>query len=124
MNTRKVARGLGWFSIGLGLAEVIATKKLGRFLGMEDRRGLLRFYGMREIAAGVGLLSQERLAPWLWARVAGDALDLATLGRAATGRRARRLNLGLAAGAVAGVTALDVLAGARLQRHDEAPATA
>lgn len=33
MNTNKLATGLGWFSLGLGLAEIFAPKKLGRALG-------------------------------------------------------------------------------------------
>ncbi len=113
MNVRKIAKGLGWFSIGLGLAEVFATKPLGRMLGMEEHPKLIRAYGLREIGAGVGLLMQSRMAPWLWARVAGDALDLATLGSALSGGRKRR-NAAIATGAVAGVTALDILAGRRL----------
>ena len=116
MKTRTLARGLGWFSIGLGLMEVVATNRLGRMLGMEERKGLVRLFGLREIAAGIGLLSQDHLAPWLWARVAGDALDLALLGGAFAGHPARRGNVGRAAGAVAGVTALDVYAGQRLSR--------
>ena len=81
---------------------------------------LLRLFGLREIAAGVGLLSQDRLAPWLWARVAGDALDLAVLGSAFAGAPGRRANVGFATGAVAGVTALDVLAGRRLSQASAA----
>lgn len=61
------------------------------------------------MAAGVGILSQARPAPWLWARVGGDALDLAALGAALTADRARRGNIGFSIGAVAAVTALDIL---------------
>lgn len=113
MDTKKVAKGLGWFSIGLGLAEVFATKPLGRILGMENHPKLLRVFGLREIGAGVGLLSRSRLAPWLWARVAGDALDLAMLSSALVAGTKRR-NAGIATGAVAGVAALDIITGRRL----------
>ena len=34
-TTLGLARGLGWFSIGLGLVEVLAPETLGRALGME-----------------------------------------------------------------------------------------
>ncbi len=113
MDTRKVAKGLGWFSIGLGLTELLGARPLSRMLGMEDHRTLLRIFGLRELGAGIGLLSQSRMAPWLWARVAGDALDLAVLGSALfSGPRPR--NAGIATGAVAGVTALDIVAGRRL----------
>src|SRR3954471_14602345 len=104
MRTHSVARALGWFSIGLGAVELLMPGALGRFLGSE-RTGLLRGFGLREIAAGAGILAADRVAPWIWARVAGDALDLAALGLAIA--RGRRRNALLATGAVAGVTALD-----------------
>ena len=80
MNADTLAGGLGWFSIGLGLGEVVASRGLGRYLGMEDRAGVLRAFGVREIATGVGLLASRRRAPWMWGRVAGhfdlELLDL------------------------------------------------
>jgi hypothetical protein len=113
MRARKIARALGWFSIGLGALEIVAPGALARFLGSE-RRGLIRSFGLREIAAGVGILAGNRVAPWIWARVAGDVLDLAALGFAVARGRCR--NALVATGAVAGVTALDVLTGQRLAR--------
>jgi hypothetical protein len=114
MNTRKVAIGLGWVSIALGLTEIIAARPLARALGMK-RPGLLRLFGVREIASGIGLLTQERKGPWVWARIAGDALDLATLGSAALSRHnPRRNNAALAIASVAPIVALDVMAGRQL----------
>jgi hypothetical protein len=111
MRTKTLARALGWFSIGLGAAEILAPGMLNRFLGSE-RKGLLRTFGAREIAAGVGILASDRVAPWIWSRVVGDVLDLAALGVAIA--RGRRRNALIATGAVAGVTALDLLVGQRL----------
>ena len=34
MRTRKIANGLGWFSIALGLTEIIGAKPLSRALGL------------------------------------------------------------------------------------------
>ena len=51
-KTDTLARGLGMFSIGLGLAEVFAARSLTRFLGMEGHETLIRAYGLREIANG------------------------------------------------------------------------
>jgi hypothetical protein len=108
-----VARALGWFSIGLGLAEVLMPRKLTEQLGMEGDETLLQFYGAREIAAGVGILMSGNPAPWVWGRVAGDALDLATLARGLDEDNPRRGDAAIAFAAVAGVTALDaVCAGA------------
>lgn len=80
MDPKKVARGLGWFSIGLGLAEIAATKPLSRLIGVQrNHTTLMRLFGLREIAAGIGILASEDPTPWVWGRVAGDALDVAAL---------------------------------------------
>jgi len=71
----------------------------------------LRGYGAREITAGVGILTDSsRTGFWLWSRVAGDVLDLATIA-AAYDRSSgddRRKNMEAAA-AVFGVTILDLV---------------
>jgi len=112
-----LARFLGYFSIGLGLAEVLAPREMARLTGA-CQEGLLQAYGAREIVCGVGILASTRPAAWLWARVAGDALDLATLAGnlidADGDRGNRRTRLGVSALAVAGVTALDALCAAQL----------
>jgi len=116
-----VANGLGWFSIGLGLAEVLAPSSVARLIGMNDEdgnRSLLRFYGVREIAAGVGILTQPRPAGWLWARVAGDLLDLASLSRAMTSDSNDQGKLSAATVAVVGVTALDVYCARQLSQAE------
>jgi hypothetical protein len=108
-SARGLAQGLGWFSIALGLAEVMAPQSLARFLGMEERAGLIRLYGVREIGTGIGILSQDDPTPWLWGRVAGDVLDLGTLAPGLTRDNPQRQNVGLAIAAVAGALAMDVL---------------
>jgi len=108
MDQKKIARALGWFSLALGVTELVAPRRLCRWLGIDDHSKLIRTFGVREIGAGLGLLlAQERLAPWLWARVAGDALDLGAL---ALGFREapRKVALGSAIASVAAVTAVDV----------------
>jgi hypothetical protein len=104
-----LARGLGWFSIGLGLAELLAPRMLAEQMGMQGKESLLRFYGAREMAAGVGILMSENPGPWVWGRVAGDALDLATLATGLDKQNLRKGNVVIALAAVAGVTALDCL---------------
>ncbi|HEX5412618.1 MAG TPA: SRPBCC family protein [Terriglobia bacterium] len=111
-----IARGLGWFSVGLGIAELVAPRAIGRIAGARKKDSLIRSYGVREIVAGVGVLATSHSAGWLWARVAGDAVDLASLGAARAARRnAGKKNM-LALGSVAGVTALDVWCASRLSR--------
>jgi len=114
-----LAQGLGWFSIGLGVAELVAPERLARFLGMEERTELIRTYGAREILTGVGILSQDDPTPWIWGRVGGDALDLGTLAMGLGRDNPQRGNVGLAIGAVAGVMALDLICAQALGRERE-----
>lgn len=118
-----LARGLGWFSLGLGMLEVTAPRRLTRFLGLAAHDSLLRVCGLREIAAGVGILGQpQRPTLGIWSRVGGDVLDLSLL-VAALGASNRRGRVLASLAAVGGVTALDVLAGDRLARRAPARAT-
>jgi len=113
LNAGRLADALGWFSIGLGIAEVLAPRKVARLVGTRNHRNLMRIYGLREIAAGAGILTQSDPAPWLWSRVGGDILDLASLG-AALKRSDERAKTIAAVAAVAGVTALDILCAQKL----------
>lgn len=108
-NENKVARFLGWFSIGLGAAELLTPGVVARLSGTRNHSTLIRSYGLRELAAGIGILTMRRPAGWLWARVAGDAVDLASLGSALGSRRNNRALTAVALGSVAGITALDVM---------------
>jgi uncharacterized membrane protein len=116
----RIARDLGWFSMGLGLTGLVATEALARFLGTE-RKTLLRFCGLRELAAGVGILSRPQPAGWMWSRVAGDALDLASLACLLSSRRPHPVNAAVATAAVAGVTALDIWCAAKLSDSLRSP---
>jgi hypothetical protein len=107
-EARELAQFLGWFSLGLGALELFAGRSLSRWLGADGAADLVRGYGVREIATGAAILSSRQPAPWIWGRVAGDALDIATLGAALNRSRAKS-NVGLALVAVLGVTALDLV---------------
>ena len=112
-NVRKtadnLASGLGWFSIGLGLVEMLAPQMLTRRLGQQGLEPVIRLYGAREIANGIGLLTANNRAPWLWARVGGDILDAATLLAGRRSRHARNDSLRLALFAVIGIAAVDLI---------------
>jgi hypothetical protein len=120
----RLSRGLGWFSIALGVTEFVAPRALANLIGIDPRGTtamILRAMGVREIAAGVGLLMQPNRPLPLWARVAGDGLDLGLLGLAAATKRTSTPRLIGAIAAVAGVTALDVIAGHRTQQAFDQP---
>ena len=117
MNEQQLARGLGWFSIGLGLAEVIAPQRLARAIGVrESAKKVLPWLGVRKLTSGIGILTQQQqAAPWLWSRVAGDALDLSLLAKALSGERwpRERRRIMTAMAAVLGVTVLDLYCSVR-----------
>jgi hypothetical protein len=109
-----LARFLGYFSIGLGLMEVLFPRTMSGITGV-GQVGLIPAYGAREIVTGIGILSSSRPTAWLWARVAGDALDLATLGEnLAAGNGEQRHRALLATAAVVGVTVLDMVCAGQL----------
>jgi uncharacterized membrane protein len=116
-RSERLARGLGWFSLGLGLTQVAAPRGVARLIGLrgsdDDRKAMIAI-GVREIASGIGILSQDRPTPGVWSRVGGDVMDLALLGRALNSHRNDRNRVAMATVAVAGVTMLDVMAGRRL----------
>jgi hypothetical protein len=99
----KTARGLGWFSLALGAAEIIAPGYLNRALGFREHRALVRGFGIRELLSGAGILLSSNPIPWLWARVAGDVLDMAAL---LPGLSRRNRHRGAAAGALLSVAAV------------------
>lgn len=112
---KRLARGLGWFSLGLGLTELLAPKLIANISGVPNNRtGLIRLYGLREIASGVMIFSQKEPATGLWSRVAGDALDLASLGAAFSSPGANRGRVAFATANVLAVTALDLIAAKQL----------
>lgn len=116
----RVAVALGWFSNGLAAAQLAAPERFLRTIGSPDggvAQAIIRLVGVREAAAGVGLLTQRRKAGWLWARLAGDAFDLAFLGAAMASERANRRRLAGATIAVAGVAVTDALVAERLSRE-------
>jgi uncharacterized membrane protein len=127
----QLARALGFFSIGLGLTQILAPGSVTRLVGLEDHETnhkTMRAFGFREAAAGIGLLARPSDARFAWGRVAGDALDLAVLGRGLGSSGTDRTRLAAATTAVLGVTILDVIAGMTLGKesngngHRAAPA--
>jgi len=115
-----LASFLGLFSLGLGLWEVLAPRDVAHRTGT-PYPSLIRGYGLREIASGLAILTSRRPAAALWSRVAGDAIDLATLGAAyREGDPDQRRKVIQAAVAVLGVTALDVLCAREHTFHNSA----
>ena len=107
---------MAWLSLALGIAELTAPGKAATATGSPLPAGIVRALGAREIVSGVALMTQPRKAGWMWARVAGDAVDLALLAAGLASPRARRARVLASMAAVAAVTAADVTVARRLDR--------
>ena len=113
------ARGLGWFSIGLALAQLGAPRALARFIGINDSdetRNTMFALGLRELTSGIGILTRPRPTGWVWSRVGGDIMDLALLGKAMNQEENDKNRVAAATAAVFGVTVLDFLTGKQLSQ--------
>lgn len=103
------ARAMGWFSVGRGVAQILAPGLVGALTGVRNDK-LLRLYGLRELAVGAGILNSENPGSWMWARVAGDVMDFATILEViASGDESRMDEAALSLVAVAGATMADVM---------------
>lgn len=104
----RLAANLGYFSLALGVVEIMAPRVICRALGLRGLETVVRAYGAREIANGVAILSSHDPEPWVWARVAGDLADVATVATAVRPENRKRDNSVLALAGLLAVTALDV----------------
>jgi uncharacterized membrane protein len=108
---------LGVFSIGLGLAQLLAPESMSKICGIKDADGnrpIMRALGAREISNGVAILSRQQPEKAVWSRVAGDALDLALLGTVMANPENSRRRALFATANVLAVTALDVMCAKQL----------
>jgi hypothetical protein len=108
-----MARALGVFSIALGATEILFPNAVKRSTGAPGPEGLYSAYGWREVVTGALILASKTPAAMVWLRVAGDALDLATIAPAA-GRSNPHRNVAKGAlGFLVGATLLDLLVAAQ-----------
>ncbi len=127
--TTTLVKGLGVASLGLGLSEVLASKRVAALAGVDDTsrsRPIIRALGLRECAHAAALLFGPNQL--VWTRVAGDALDLALLVAGVANRERGRRGRGvLAAAALGGIGGVDLYVALRTLgqrsagRHGNAP---
>jgi len=118
---------LGLFSIGLGLAQVIAPEGMSKICGIADSEGnapLMRAMGAREISHGIAILAKQQPEKAVWARVVGDTLDLAMLGKAMANPDNHRGRTLFATMNVLAVTALDIMCARELSMQPKTEANA
>lgn len=110
-TTPSTSQGLGYFSLGLGTAQILAPEAVAHLIGITRgprTRLTMRLVGLREIASGAAILTQRRPVPWLWSRVAGDVMDLGLLTLALLDGHNHRPRVAGSMAAVAGVTTADL----------------
>src|SRR3954463_1352267 len=110
----RLAKNLGYFSIALGMVELLAPKALCNAIGLRGLEPVIRAYGAREIANGVAILTSHDPAPWIWARFAGDMADIATVATGLQQDNPKKEQSALTLGALAAVTLVDIACGTAL----------
>lgn len=113
-----------WFSLGLGLAQVAMPGQMARMIGVrdtDDARMMMRLVGVRELVAGLGLISGRWSGGWFSFRTGGDLMDLTLLGAAFSGRGSDTGRLSMATAMVLGATAMDVLGALELGGRSDRP---
>jgi uncharacterized membrane protein len=112
-----LTKGLGAFSLGLGLAELAAPRAIARLIGVKPEGAtplIVRGLGARELAHGIGIFASPKS---VWTRLVGDLIDVAYVGLQFRHRDAKRSRLWPALGALLGVGAFDLFAALRVMRN-------
>ena len=69
-----LASGVGWVSLGIGLALTLAPRGSAAFLGWGEREGLSRVIGASDLVIGMGLLVDRYRSRWMLARALLNAV--------------------------------------------------
>lgn len=123
----RLAKGLGWFSVGLGVAELAAPARVARLIGIRRSNGavrIVRAIGARELASGVAVLVNPRASGGVWSRLAGDGLDLYLLQQTYRRNDVDRGRWLAATAAVLGVTVADLRCAQELRANETRTARA
>jgi hypothetical protein len=117
----KLADGLGWASVALGVPMLAAPTRFPRWIGIESdgkAAALTAFVGARELSATYTINGMRHRRVGAWARVGGDTMDLFLLGRSFLTRRQNTPRLLGAIGFVAGIYAADIYTAIQLSRAE------
>src|SRR3954451_6908993 len=115
---RRVAKFLGLFSFGLGIAQLAVPDRVNDLIGVRDTpktRAVQRAIGVQELSAAQGIAALSPPTPVLWTRVAGDVLHAGLLARALQSRRNDKTKLYGALGAVGAIGLIDLIVSVRYQ---------
>jgi hypothetical protein len=110
-----LSMNIGMTAIGLGIWGMMFPNSVKRALGVTAPTPVVQtIFGLREMITGVTLASDPTKSWMLWARVAGDAFDIAMLTMLDTRKNPSRGGARLALGFVLAVTALDLVTAVRM----------
>lgn len=117
------ADALGWASVALGAPMILAPRRLLATIGVQPgtpATAIVAAVGVRELMATVQLNAMRHRRIGMWARVAGDTMDLALLGTAFVRRRRDTRRLLGAVGFVGAIFAADLVTALQLSRAENA----
>ncbi len=113
--TQRLSTGVGWVSLGLGVAMTLDPRRSAGVLGWADRERLTRLVGSVDLILGAGLLLGRRRARWMLARALLNAAIGLVYARVLAQGRPRRGRAGAGAGLMAALTVFDYSLSRRLR---------
>ena len=104
--------GAGMVILGLGIAQLLAPRRVSRSTGIHAHPGVVRASGALSLASAANILNRGKPAPLGLARLACVALELTLLGRSAShaASRGRSRRLALTGAGIAAAAMLDMSA--------------
>lgn len=117
MNKTTAAKAVGWISIGIGTAELLAPGWLAQRIGPQGYKRLMHIFNVPELLAGTGI-GNTPVAPSAWSRMASEAIDLVSIANSAQ-KRMQEGGVGTALLSLAALTALDALVASGRQERRE-----
>ena len=112
------ASGIGWISLGIGIALTLMPLKSAGFLGWGNRQGLARVIGAGDLIVGMGLLLDRRRSRWMSARAFLNAVLAMVYARVLAGETPRRARARGGLVSMAGLTVFDYSLSRRLRGTD------
>jgi uncharacterized membrane protein len=102
--------GAGMVILGLGIAQLLAPRRVSRSTGIYAHPGVVRASGALSLASAANILNRGKPAPLGLARLACVALELTLLGRSAShaASRGRSRRLALTGAGIAAAAMLDM----------------
>ena len=114
-HAQRLPIGIGWISLGIGLALTRAPVGTAKFLGWERRERSARLVGAADLIIGTGLLMSPRRSRWMLARATLNAVIGAIYARALADSTPRRKRAVGGVCLMIGLTANDYLLSRRLR---------